>query len=56
MFAQAPNTLGGSGTATPVVNFTVSSSGQVVPEPSTYALLSLGAMIGLVLYRRKINS
>lgn len=39
--------------------FTINNSGQVsfvaVPEPSTYALLGLGAIVGFIAYRRRLQ-
>jgi len=39
--------------------FTINSSGDVsfiaVPEPSTYALLGLGAIVGFIAYRRRLQ-
>jgi len=57
---QVPN----SGSATAIFsqangnNLTVSSDGviSVVPEPSTYALCGVGALLLLVAYRRKISA
>jgi len=56
LFVQAPSTGGGNGVATSVQNFSVSATGQVVPEPSTYALIALGALFLVVGYRRRLQS
>ena len=53
-----------SGSATPIFsaangnNLYVNSSGfiGVVPEPSTYALMALGALVLVIAYRRKIQA
>ena len=53
-----------SGSATPIFsaangnNLYVNSSGfiGVVPEPSTYALMALGALVLVIAYRRKIRA
>jgi hypothetical protein len=44
--------------ATKLTQYTISSSGvvSVVPEPSTYFLFGLGALLMIVIYRRKANA
>jgi hypothetical protein len=44
--------------ATKLTQYNINSSGvvSVVPEPSTYFLFGLGALLMIVLYRRKANA
>ena len=54
IFVQPTSTSGGNGTY--VQKFFVGTTGDVVPEPSTYALLGVGALLLVVFYRRRIQS
>lgn len=57
IYAQAPGSIGTYGTDTGV-SIEVGTNGVItaVPEPSTYALFGLGALLLLVAYRRRANS
>ena len=54
IFVHPTSTSGGNGTY--VQKFFVGTTGDVVPEPSTYALLGVGALLLVVFYRRRIQS